>query len=63
MTNTSKSKGKRGRQGYIPKSPAVCITLYDLHGKPISDKIANEILELVNERSLSHGLMISYTRT
>ena len=52
MTNTSKSKGKRGRQGYIPKSPAVCITVYDLHGKPISDKIANEILELVNERSL-----------
>lgn len=56
-------KRKKGRQGYIPRSPAICITVYDLHGKPISDRVADDILNIVNEKSLAEGLMISFTRT
>lgn len=63
MSNSDKSKKKRGKQGYLHKSSALCITVYDLHGKPISDTLADEILEIVNEKSLSEGLMLSYTRT
>jgi hypothetical protein len=56
-------KKRKGRTGYIQKSPAICITVYDLHGQPIPAKIVEEILDTVNEKSLANGLMISFTRT
>lgn len=56
-------KQKRGRQGYVHRSNALNITVYDLHGRPISDKVICDILETVNEKSLEVDLMFSHTRT
>lgn len=54
---------KRGRQGYIHKSNALNLTVYDLHGNALPQDFVDEVLETVNERSLARGLMLTYTQT
>jgi hypothetical protein len=63
----SKSKGRKfpkgsQRKGYVQASPAICLVVHDLGGMGISDKIANEILEVVTERAIKYGYVVNYTR-
>ncbi len=54
-------KGSK-RQGYTSKSPAVCVVVHDLGGLPVSDKIADEILDVVTEKAVKYGYVVNYTR-
>lgn len=64
MNDNKKSKGRpRRREGYINKSPAVCIVVHDPTGQPLPDGVATEIVNAVNDISLGHGLLLSFTRT
>lgn len=61
---TQKSKRPRRRnEGYIHKSPAVCVVVYDPTGKPMPDNVAARILNAVHETALEEGYIISFTRT
>lgn len=54
---------RKRREGYLPKSPAICIVIHDMHGKPMPDLIAAQILNGVTEIALEHQYLINFTRT
>lgn len=59
-------KGKRPRrrtEGYIHKSPAVCIVVHDPTGKPMPNAMATEIINTVSELAMKNGYLINFTRT
>lgn len=59
----TKRRGKKGKTGYLPKERAICIVVYDLGGKPIPADTVEEILNTVNELSLSKGLILNFTQS
>jgi hypothetical protein len=65
--NNKNSNGRRPRrrrnEGYIAKSPAVCIVVHDPSGNPMPDKVAAEILNSINAVALDNGYLINFTRT
>lgn len=54
---------RRRREGYLPKSPAICIVVHDMHGKPMPDATAAQILNAVTDIALANNYLISFTRT
>lgn len=56
-------KPRRRREGYIHKSPAICVVVHDPSGKPMPDKIAADILNNVTEVAIQNGYLINFTRT
>lgn len=57
----NKSNSHR-KQGYTNVSPAVCIVLYDLAGRPMPDKIAAEFINTAAGIAKKYGYVISSTR-
>lgn len=57
-----KPKPKR-KEGYLHKSPAVCIVVHDMHGKPMPDTVAAQILNAVTDIAIANNYLISFTRT
>lgn len=53
-------KGAR-RKGYTQKSPAVCMVVHDLGGRPVSDKVVGELLDSVTEIAVKYGYVINFT--
>lgn len=53
----------RRKEGYIHRSPAVCVVVHDLTGKPISDEIASKVVNAVFEVTQEERLAINFTRT
>lgn len=51
------------REGFVQISPAINITMHDLGGMGISDKIAKEALDAVTEVAVQYGYVINYART
>lgn len=58
-----KNTKPRRREGYLPKSPAVCVVVHDPSGKPMPDKLATEIINVVTEIALREKYLVSFTRT
>jgi hypothetical protein len=56
-------KKRRKKTGYLHKSNALCMTVYDLRGAPLPQAVVDELLATVNEKALSKGLITTYTRT
>lgn len=56
-------KPRRRREGYIAKSPAVCVVVHDPSGRPMPDGIAAKIVNEVTEIALQNGYLINFTRT
>lgn len=54
---------RKRREGYLPKSPAICVVVHDMHGKPMPDAVAAKILNAVTDIALEHSYLISFTRT
>ena len=46
---------KRGKQGYVHKTNALNMTVYDAHGKPLPREFVEELTEIVNQKSLDAG--------
>lgn len=60
----AKGKTRRRRnEGYIDKSPAVCVVVHDPSGKTMPDTTATEVLNAVTTIALKHGYLINFTRT
>lgn len=66
----SESKDGRKRQrkprkkgGYVPRSNAVHITVYDPAGKPLKPELADQIAESVTQVALDNKLLIGLART
>ena len=60
------SKGnrqRRRREGYLHRSPAVCVVAHDPSGKDLPDHVAAQIVNSVTAIALDHGLLINFTRT
>lgn len=60
---TEQKRRRRRREGYIHKSPAICVVVHDMQGQPMPDAIAAKILNSVTEIALKHNYLISFTRT
>lgn len=60
--NYRKRKRSPRNQGYTSKSPAVCIVLYDLAGRPMPDKIANEFVDKAADLAKKYGYVINFCR-
>jgi hypothetical protein len=58
-----RSRPKKRSNGYIHRSPAVCVTVYDLSGRPMPDSDATEIVNSVFEIAMEKGYVINFTRT
>lgn len=58
-----KGKPRRRNEGYIHKSPAVCVVVHDPSGKTMADSTAVEVLNAVTNIALKHGYLINFTRT
>jgi hypothetical protein len=54
---------RRRREGYLRKSPAICVVVHDPEGKALPDAVVTDIVNTVNEISLEHGYLLSFTRT
>jgi hypothetical protein len=59
----SKPKTRRRREGYLHKSPAVCVVLYDHHGQPIPDDVATKFINAAFELAQQNNYLVSFTRT
>lgn len=57
-----KPKSRR-KEGYLHKSPAICVVVHDMHGNPMPDAVAAQILNAVTDIAMSHNYLISFTRT
>lgn len=53
-------KGAR-RKGYTNTSPAVCMVVHDLGGRPVSDKVVKELLDSVTDIATKYGYVINHT--
>lgn len=58
-----KRNRRRRNEGYLHKSPAICVVVHDPAGNPMPDKIAAEILNDVTQVALREGYLINFTRT
>jgi hypothetical protein len=56
-------KPRRRREGYLHKSPAICVVIHDPTGRPMPDNVAAEILNNVTQIAISNGFLINFTRT
>lgn len=63
MREKTPAKPKRRREGYIAKSPAICVVVHDMHGKAMPDAVAAKILNAVTDIALEHSYLVSFTRT
>lgn len=50
------------RKGYTSTSPAVCVVVHDLGGRPMPDRVANEIADAVTEKAVKYGYVVNITR-
>lgn len=55
-------KPQKRREGFVRKTNAVNLTIWDGYGNVIPDDIATDIINTVNEVSLRNGLLLSFTR-
>lgn len=58
-----KTRRRRRREGYLHKSPAICVVVHDMHGKTMPDAVAAQILNAVTDIALANQYLISFTRT
>lgn len=58
-----KPRRRRRREGYLHKSPAICVVVHDMHGKPMPDAMATQILNAVTDIALENMYLVSFTRT
>lgn len=54
---------RRRKEGYIAKSPAVCVVVHDPSGKAMPDALATQVINSVTEIAIKNGYLISFTRT
>ena len=60
---TNKPKVRRRKEGYVQKSPAICMVVYDPTGKPLSDEVTSKMLNHITEIALENRYFINFTRT
>lgn len=58
-----RSRKPRKKGGYVPRSNAVHITLYDPQGKPLKPEVVEEIEKIVTEQALANKLLVGLART
>jgi hypothetical protein len=54
---------KRRKEGYVERSNAVHLTVWDGYGNVLPDDVVTEIVNTVNEVSGRHGFLLSFTQT
>lgn len=57
-----RKNNKKRNHGYTSTSPAVCIVLYDIAGRPMPDKIATEFVNIAADLADKYGYVINFTR-
>jgi hypothetical protein len=55
-------KPPKRREGFIRKSGAVNLTIWDGYGNVIPDDVATDIINSVNELATKQGYLFSFTR-
>lgn len=58
-----RSRTRKRNNGYIHRSPAVHVTVYDLTGRPMPDADATEIVNTIFEIAMAKGYVINFART
>jgi len=57
------AKVRRRKEGYVHRSSALNMTVYDPTGKPLSDEVASKLLNTITQVALDNKYFISFTRT
>lgn len=68
MAEEKKGRSRNRRRpkrsnGYVHRSPAVCVVVYDLSGRPIPDTDATEIVNSIFDVAMAKGYVINFART
>jgi hypothetical protein len=56
-------KRKHKDQSYKHRSQAVCLVAYNPEGRPVPDKLANEMADAVSNIAVREGFFVSVTRS
>jgi hypothetical protein len=54
---------KRRKEGYVERTNAVNLTIWDGYGNVIPDDTVTEIINTANEVSARHGFLLSFTQS
>lgn len=60
---SSKGRRKRQKRGYVQRSNAVCVTVYDLTGRAIPERLVDEITQSIHAVAFNQGYVMDITRT
>lgn len=66
MAEEKRRRRRRPKQrsnNYVHRSPAVCVVVYDLGGRPMPDADATEIVNSIFDVAMEKGYVINFTRT
>lgn len=58
-----KPNPKRRKEGYVERTNAVNLTIWDGYGNVIPDDTVTEIINTANEVSAKHGFLLSFTQS
>ena len=56
-------KKPRKKRGYVPRSNAIHVTLYDPSGRPLKPEIAEQAANTLTQFALDNKLLIGLART
>lgn len=59
MADQRKPRKKAPKRTYIPRTNAVCITVYSPQGKPVPRSVLDKAEQAVLDIALENGLLIS----
>jgi hypothetical protein len=63
-TEAKKPRRKpRKKNGYVSRSNAIHITLYDPNGRPLKPEVADEAAETITQYALDNKLLVGLART
>jgi hypothetical protein len=55
-------KPPRRREGFVRKTNAVNLTVWDAYGNVLPDDFATDLINSVNEAAVKNGLLFSFAR-
>ena len=58
-----RARKPRKKHGYVPRSNAIHVTLYDPSGRPLKPEIADQAAETITQFALENKLLIGLART
>lgn len=63
MSEDKAARKRPRKRGYVPRSNAIHVTVYDPTGRALKPEVADEVANVVNDVALENHLLIGLART